>query len=178
MGPLYRSAAELNLPHGFVIPPYPLIPLPTRPVSKHSGFKTHSSFLPIEEASFIAPYRNHRGHQSAQNSDDLSLCGRGASDTVLNIIGSYESTVARMDCPVSAIPFFDQDCVCIGYDDAYASITERASELHPRGAGIDGYGNLNTTVNRCNREPLVESVSPGSYRGSVGKAMGGVVKRK
>jgi hypothetical protein len=24
-------------------------------------FKTHSSFLPIGQASFITPYRNHRG---------------------------------------------------------------------------------------------------------------------
>ena len=48
VGPLYRSAAALNSPHGFVTPLCPLIPLPTRPASNHSGFKTHSSFVPIE----------------------------------------------------------------------------------------------------------------------------------
>src|SRR6516162_6137024 len=55
VSPLYRSDAALNLPHGSVTLPCPLIPLPTRTASNHSGFKTHSSFVPIEEASFIAP---------------------------------------------------------------------------------------------------------------------------
>ena len=59
---------------------------PTAPDSKRIAYSCQT-----REASFITPYRNHRGHAGVVALLPTSSRGRGASDTVRAIIGSSQS---------------------------------------------------------------------------------------
>jgi hypothetical protein len=70
--------------------PVPKVTSPTAPDSKRIAASCQT-----REASFITPYRNHRGHACVVALLPISSRGRGASDTVRAIIGHMDITSGR-----------------------------------------------------------------------------------